>query len=90
MCSITRQLLVLLVIAGGAAAVQLSETLTETPKSHYQPFEAVGADYVQLGKRRAAFAYNNPFSELGCSNPGQVRRACQPREHSGPYQGMLI
>ena len=81
MCSSTRRLLVLLVIAGGAATVQsivIPAALTPTPKSHYQPYEAVGADYVQLGQQKATFAYNTPFSELGCSNPGQVRRAGQP------------
>ena len=84
MWSAAQQLLVLLVLAGGAASVQsivLPESLTETPLSHYQPFEAVGADYVQLGQQRAAFAYNNPFSELGCNNASQVRRASQQLQH---------
>ena len=84
MCLAIRHLLVVLVLAGGAARVQsivLPDALTQTPKTHYVPFEAVGADYVQLGKQRASFAYNNPFSELGCSNPDQVRRACLSPVH---------
>jgi hypothetical protein len=75
------RLLLLLFLAGscrvGHSVLLGSSAVRQTPTSYYVPFQTVGADYVQVGDRRATFQYSNSFQKTGCDNPSAVGFTCR-------------